>query len=40
MPAPTARHLLNILDAHAAGEQGHRQEETDQEYRDEHEYPG
>lgn len=37
--APTL-HLLHILDAHATGEQGNRQKETDQQHRDEHQHPG
>lgn len=40
MSATPAPHLLHILDAHAAGEQGNCQEETDQQHRDEHQHPG
>jgi hypothetical protein len=40
MTAAITRQLHDILDPHATGKQSHRQEETNDEYRNQHENPG
>jgi hypothetical protein len=40
MTAAITRQLHDVLDAHATGEQSHRQEETNDEHRNQHENPG